>query len=138
MAALATIRDGLKTRLETITGVRPYDTVPDKPEVPCAIVVPAPDGVVDYHTTMNDGLVTWRFDIIVLVSRTSDRGGQDKLDGYINPSGSTSIKAAIEADRTLAAAVYDAHVTGVSEYGSFEFNAIEYFGARFAVTVFSA
>jgi hypothetical protein len=42
-----------------------------------------------------------RFTVIVIVGRYLDRVAHSNLDGYLSYSGATSLRAAIEADKTL-------------------------------------
>ena len=130
---LSDVRDGLKTRLQTISGLRAFDTIPDTLNPPCAVVEPAPP--FDYHGSMGPGLSTFRFRIQVLVSRSSDRGGQDKLDGYCDTASATSVRNAIEGDRTLGGAVQDCLVESCSEYGIAEVGSTTYYAATFDVVV---
>lgn len=111
------VRDGLKTRLQTITGLRVYDLIPEIPTPPCAVV-----GQLDFTFDIDNarGLDQANVDIYVIVQRFSERAGQDKLDAYLAGSGSSSIKTAIEGDRTLGGTVNTLRVTGAESgtYGS--------------------
>ena len=91
------VRDGLKTRLQTISGLRVYEVIPEPVTPPCAIV-----GQLDFTFDIDNarGLDQANVDIYVIVQRFSERAGQDALDAYLAGTGSTSIKAAIEGDRT--------------------------------------
>lgn len=53
MALLTSIRDGLKTNLETISGLTAYEYVPDWIEPPIALV--APINSLNYDSTMARG-----------------------------------------------------------------------------------
>jgi hypothetical protein len=48
------------------------------------------------------------------------QGAQIKLDEWLAPTGSTSVKAAIESERTLGGKVMDTVVTGASNYRLFK------------------
>ena len=82
--------------------MRAYDVIPDVPVAPCAII-----GFLDmtFDSAMARGMDEATIEIDVLVQRFSSRSGQDKLDGLLAGTGSGSIKAAIEGDRTLGGAV---------------------------------
>ena len=71
------IREGLKTNLGTIKGLRVYDTVPDIPTPPCAVV-----GQLDITFDINNsrGLDLAYIDVLVIVQRFSERTGQNQLD----------------------------------------------------------
>ena len=79
--------------------------------------------------------MTVDFSVLVLVSRADDRSGQKALDGYMTPTGTTSIKAAIETDRTLGGEVSSAAVVGWSEPQEYEIAGISYLGVEFTVEV---
>jgi hypothetical protein len=130
---MASVRDGLKTRLATITGLRAHDTVPDSLNPPAAIVsLPT---AIEYDLAMSRGLDKVTYPITVVVSRASERSGQDKLDAYCNSSGSTSIKTAIEGDKTLGGTASTCRVSEVSRVGELEVGGITYLAAEFLVDV---
>lgn len=132
MADLAAIRDGLKTRLQTITGLRAFDTVPDQVAPPAAIIGVGP---IDYDTTFSRGADRYTMLCRVYVGRSSERTAQDKLDGYLSGTGTNSIKAAIEGDPTLGGAVDTSRVTRASGYGVYEVAGVPYLGAEFEIDV---
>ena len=125
------VRDGLKTRLQTITGLRAYDLIPDTVVPPCAIV-----GQLDFTFDIDNarGLDQAQVDVLVIVQRFSERAGQDKLDGYLAGSGASSIKAAIEGDRTLGGTVNTLRVTG-AEAGTYESQGIQFLSYRYRITI---
>lgn len=133
MSSLSSIRDGLKTRLLTISSLRAHDTIPDSIAVPAA-VVGGPESV-EYDLAMARGADKYTIPIRVYVGRASERAGQDKLDGYLASSGATSIKAAIEGDPTLAGAADTLRVTQARGYGVYEFAGVSYLGAEWLVEV---
>ena len=93
MAELAEVRDGLKTRLATITGLRAHDVWPDQVNTPAAMVRPISDPI---QETLS-GIQSWRFEI-VLIGYPAQQGmarGQETLDGYLAASGSQSVAAAL-------------------------------------------
>lgn len=132
MPTVAAIRDGLKTRLETISGLRAYDTVPGAPNLPCAIVMP--DGIA-YDTTCGRGADTYAFLITVLVSDADSGLAQDALDGYCNGTGATSIKTAIEGEQTLGGLVSYARVVALRDYGTVKAGGVDYLGGVFMLEV---
>jgi hypothetical protein len=105
---LAEVRDGLSTQLQTVSGVRVYDAVPETIEPPCAVIALA-DGV--YHEDF-DGAVTANWTVLLFVSRVDDVRAQDALDLYLSSTGDESIKAAVETDSDLTASVDTCQVTG--------------------------
>lgn len=95
------VRAGIGTALDTIAGLRCFDYVPDSLAPPAAVVEPLE---IDYDEAMNKGLQFYRAFILVIVGRMSDRSSQDRLDAYLTDTGASSVKAALEADRTLGGA----------------------------------
>lgn len=132
MASITAIRTGLATRLATITGLRTGATIPDNVNPPYAIVSP---NSVDYHKAFNNALSTYNFTITLVVDRVSERTAQNNLDAYCSPTGTSSIRAAIESDKTLGGVVYDTMVTGMRNYGSVTIGETNYLAAEFDVAV---
>ncbi len=135
MADLSGIRDGLRARLATIAGLRAHATWPDQITCPAAIV--RPSGM-DYHESLS-GKCALTFDVLLLAAPIQpglDRA-QKALDGYLDDSGPTSVKAAIEADGTLGGVADDLVVTGWRDYGSLEVNGTDYLGVRIEVQVWA-
>lgn len=132
MASVSGIRDGLKTRLATIIGLRAHDTAPGQVQPPAAIVTP---GTIQFDSTMARGADDFTFVITLLVSAAVDRTAQDALDAYLAGSGAKSVKAAVEADVSLGGAAHFARVVGVNQYGLIEYGGVQYLGAEFLVQV---
>jgi hypothetical protein len=125
------VRDGLKTRLQTITGLRAYDLIPDTVVPPCAVV-----GQLDFTFDIDNarGLDQAQVDVLVIVQRFSERAGQDKLDAYLAGTGSSSIKTAIEGDRTLGGTVNTLRVTG-AEAGTYDSQGVTFLSYRYRITI---
>ena len=134
MASISEIRAGIATNLSTITGLRVNSTgtIPDNVNPPYAIVAPSS---VDYHRAFNNALSTYNFSVTVVVGRVDERTGQRNLDAYCSPSGSSSIRVAVESDKTLGGIVYDTIVTGMRNYGSVTIGENTYLAAEFDLTV---
>lgn len=114
MADIKAIRDGLKTRLATVSGLRTFDIVPDTFTPPAAMVAPA-TGALATVATM-DGALDLEFVVLVLVQAVSDRGSQDALDTYLS-TGASEIRAAIESGSNT---VWSFVQTGqIRNYGEF-------------------
>lgn len=130
MASVSDLRQGLATRLATIPGLRAAATAPDAPRPPQAIVMP---DRIDYDLSMARGADRFFFTIILLVSRADDRAAQNNLDAYI--TGPSSIKAAIEGDRTLGGKADTCRVTQMRNYAAVSVGEVLYLGAEFDVEV---
>lgn len=134
MATLSDIRSGIATNLGTISGLRTAAFVPDEPKPPIAVVFPEN---ISFDTAFGRGLDTYSFTVQVIVSKVSDRNAQSNLDAYCNPSGASSVKAAIESDKTLGGLVQDLRVTEARDYRAATINENTYLTVTFAVTVYA-
>jgi hypothetical protein len=132
MASISNIRTGIATRLATISGLRTSSFIPDNPNPPIAIVQPVN---IIFDTAFRRGADTLEFTITLLVGQVSERTSQSKMDGYCATTGSTSVKAAIEGDKTLGGSCYDCRVTQMRSFGSIIVGEINYLGAEFVVSV---
>ena len=134
MATISAIRTGIAANLATISGLRTAATMPDQPNPPIAIVMPQS---VSFDTAYGRGMDTYEFVVLTIVGRVDERTAQNLLDGYCNPTGATSIKTAIESDRTLGGEVQDLRVTEMRNYSSVPVGEITYLAAEFVVTVYA-
>lgn len=136
MATLATLRTQLQTRLDTITGLRCYDVWPDQIHLPAAIVIPGSKDL----GAMSSSKRLWQFRVLILAAEF-DRGyarGQEALDPYLDSSGSLSIEAAVEGDKSLGGnADWAVVIDDNSEYGQKIVNDIKYWGKELAVQVYA-
>jgi len=137
-ATLAQIREGLRSQLATafaatcqVTGYRK-----DSPRVP-SIQVYGPDNV-EYDVAMNRGLDRWTIVVMAFSGSIEERAAQEVLDGWLAPSGSGSIKAAVESDITLGGKVASARVARSSGYREYDLpHAGRVLGAEFFVDVYA-
>ena len=81
MATFSAIRSGLKTRLETISGLMVYDYVPDFIDPPTVLI--APFNTLNFDSTMQRGSDTYEIPIILYVSKVDAETGQDNLDSFL-------------------------------------------------------
>lgn len=133
---IADIRTGLKDRLSSIPGLRCYDVVPDKPELPCAVVRPDEPFVADYQEAMQKGLAQVRFRVDVIVQGVELGRAQQALDAFISSgTGETSsVAGAIETDRTLGSTVSTCVVERCENYGRRTINDVDsYLGCEFVI-----
>lgn len=126
------IREKIATNLATITGLRTSADIPDNPSPPIAFV--QLDSVL-YDQAFRKGLIRYDFSVTVLVGRVSERSAQAKLDAYIS-TGASSIKAAVESDRTLGGYAADCVVTEMRNIGTVSLEQVIYLAADFGVTVY--
>lgn len=134
MATFSSIRDGLKTRLETISGLSAYDYVPDFIDPPVALI--APLNTLNYDATMARGADTYAVPVILYIAKIDAQTAQDGVDAYLASTGSTSIKAAIEGDPTLGGAAMSVRVISATDYGEYEVTqGTSFLGVTFNVEV---
>jgi hypothetical protein len=86
----------------------------------------------NYDFTLNRGFDSATCQVIVVVGRMSEKDGQSRLDGLLQSSGSTSIKTAIEADKTLSGAVQTLRVVSASP-GTITSANIDYLSYQYSV-----
>jgi hypothetical protein len=129
----STVRTNLKTALSTISGMRVFDYVPDSTNIPTnnAFAIVGQLNM-NYDFTLNRGFDSATCQIIVVVGRMSEKDGQSRLDGLLASSGSTSIKTAIEADKTLSGAVQTLRVVSASP-GTITSANIDYLSYQYSV-----
>ena len=134
MATIAQIREGIATNLRTIAGLRTTDTVPDNPQPPVAIVSPSS---IQYDLSFQRGLDLHNFVVMIIVGRASERNAQRTLDLFCAGTGASSVKAAIESNRTLTGLVQDLRVTSMRNYGSTVIGETTYLAVEFDLVVYT-
>jgi len=134
MATLSQLRDGIATNLRTIAGLRAIATVPDNPNPPLAIIYPQN---MEFDDAFNGGLATYNFRLLVVVGRVDERTAQNKLDAFVSSSGASSIKEAVESDKTLGGNAFDTRVTAMTNYGSIDISEVTYLSAEFNVICYA-
>lgn len=134
MATLTEIRQGLAARCATISGLRTVATMPEQPQPPVAIVQPE---TVEYDLNAKNGLTRYNMIVTVVVARADARSAQNQVDAYVAPTGTSSIKAAIEGDRTLGGKVNTCRVVSVSNYTMLDTLEVPYLGVDFSVEVYA-
>jgi len=140
VADYSAIKTGIKTRLDTLTGlIATFDTVPDTVYPPVAVVVPrSPE--VEFNVSMgnsahNSMLQRFNFDVLILAGRFTSEYSQDALDAFV--SGTGSVYNAIAGDRQLGGTVSDSRITRMLDYGQIVLGEGEFLGARFELEVYA-
>jgi hypothetical protein len=128
------IKAGLAANLATVSGLRAYAYQPDNVNTPFAW--PLLDSI-QYNGAMGGGLITHQFTVSVVVGRSAERTAQTLLDGYLSYKGATSIRQAIESDRTLGGVVQDLIVESANNISTLEANDATYLAIDFVVTVYA-
>jgi hypothetical protein len=129
---LAAIRQGIAANLSTISGLRTSWFVPDNPSPPIAIVVPER---VDYDVSFARGSDTFYLNVLIIGGRINERTAQSSLDAFLDSTGTSSVKTAIESDKTLGGAAHSLRVTDWSGYGPLAIGDAQYLTVTFRVTV---
>ena len=131
-ATVSQVADGLKARLATVTGLRTFAYQPEQVNPPVAF--PVLDSI-DYHRAFGGGDVQMRFTIIVIVGRYLDRVAHTNLDGFLSFSGATSLRAAIEGDKTLGGVANTLVMDSSLSIGSLAIAEAEFLQVSFSVLV---
>jgi predicted ATP-grasp superfamily ATP-dependent carboligase len=79
----------------------------------------------------------YRFTVTVLVGLVSERSSQNKIDAYCSSTGSSSIKLAVESDKTLNGKAFDTRVSEMRTYSSVTVGDVKYLGAEFIVLCYA-
>jgi hypothetical protein len=134
-ATVTELKNGIKTRLETITNLRAYAQQPDQ-------VNPSIGGIawptlesITYHGAMRAGLVTHVFTVSVIVGRAAERTAQNLMDTYLSYDG--GIRAAIEADTTLGGYAKTLIVEEATNLSTVDANDTTYLTVDFRVVVYA-
>ena len=131
------VRLGLAANLNAaIPGIQCNGYLLASPTAPGFEIEP---GEVQYDLAMARGLDMWTLVVRGYVSDISDIGGQKTLDSWLASSGALSVKAAIQADKTLGGSVSDLRVTtasGYRRYGAAANSNVTYLGAEWTVLVY--
>lgn len=103
------VMQGLADAASAIEGLNCYATLPGSIVPPT--FAPYEVETVQYNQTFKSDSMTWlTLTCAVFVSNGYTEEGAKLLTGYLTPSGPTSIKAALEADRTLGGAALTLNV----------------------------
>ena len=134
-ATVTELKEGIKTRLSTITNLRAYAVQPDQ-------VNPSIGGIawptlesVTYHGAMGAGLVTHVFTVSVIVGRAAERTAQNLMDTYL--SYDSGIRAAIEGDKTLGGKAQSLIVEEASNISTVDANDTTYLTVDFRIVVYA-
>lgn len=129
---IAAVRAALAEAASTVAGLACHGYMPDDITEPALCV-----GEVEiaYDQTYGRGMDRLTVTCYVFASRADDVSGQRLIDGYLAGSGPASLKAAIEADRVLGGACHDVRVASAEGYGTYDYGAVKYVGAKITVHI---
>lgn len=131
-ATVTQVATGLATNLATITGLRTSAFQPEQLNTPLAFPIL---NTVTYHKAMGGGDVTMDWTVTVLVGRYTDRTAFATLDGFLSYSGATSVRAAIESDKTLGGVCQTLVVSSAADISSVDAADAEFLQIQFTVQV---
>lgn len=134
-ATISEVKSGLATRLATISGLRTFAYQPDQLNPPMAF---SNLDSITYYRAMNLGAVEMVFTVTVIVARATERPAEASVDAYTSPTGSASVRAAIEGDRTLGGKVDSLIVESATGINSITANDTEYLSVDFTVRVYAS
>lgn len=116
MAELSDIRAGLASNIRAyFPDAQCTGYLLSNPTAPAFEVELGDDGV-DYHEAMQNGVSAWSFTVRGFVASNLDIGAQKILDTWAQTTGTGSVKAAIESDRTLGGAAFNLLVESMSPF----------------------
>jgi hypothetical protein len=133
-ATISQVKQGINTRLATITGLRTFTEQPSQVNAP--VGYPNLDSIT-YHRSMRSTDCEMVFTVTVVVSRADERTGVASVDAYTSPTGTRSVKAAIEGDRTLGGIVMDSMVESASGLINMPADDGDYLAVDFKVVVYA-
>jgi len=134
MAELSQIRAAMGTALAAVPNLRVRPLIPAMVTPPMAVVQPQQ---IEYDLNARRGVNRFTFTVTVFVVKADDRSAQLRVDPFVSPTGATSVKAALEADRTLNGVVDTLRVVSVSNYSSTDANDVLYLAVDFEVEVYA-
>ena len=114
--SIRSIRRALAANLESIPGCQVSAYVLANPTLPTLWVRPATDEAIEYHRAMGNGVENVHMTVQAYFGTSGDIAAQERLDDLLASTGTKSVKAAIESDRTLGGAADDLVVQSCSGY----------------------
>lgn len=129
---IVSIGTGLKTALAGITTLRVFapDEIPDAlPELPALVILPPK---ISYHITY-DEKVGLDFRALLLFTKQDQPSALSAMLPYLETTGSYSIKAAIESERTLGGVADDVIVKTSSGSGYTTWGGTTYLSSEFEI-----
>jgi hypothetical protein len=126
------VRKGLQAAAAVIPDLQGYSYGQGALSIPAFFVA---DLELDFGSALEVGMDVATFNCRALVSKVDELGGQELLDELMSRTGDMSVKAALEADRTLGGACVELFVSKVVGPRVFRQDLTDYLGAQWAVQV---
>jgi hypothetical protein len=132
VATVSQIRTALAAQLaEQVDGLRAYATLPGQISPPAAVVRRR----LTVYGTSFGGPGFGTDDLTLSIAVFVGQEQWEVLDGLLAPAGSTSIRAAVDADPTLGGLVDGAQVVRAEEEQLVEYAGVQYLSAALVVDV---
>lgn len=128
----SSVRAGLVTRLNTIAGLTALAYIPELVNPPIAIIDQLE---IDFDAANARGLDMAHVDVVLIVQRMDVQSAQSALDDYLAGTGASSIKAVIEADKTLAGACSTLRVLSANP-GTYISQGVDFLAYRYRIAIY--
>jgi hypothetical protein len=128
------VRQAIATYLTTTLGLRATANRFGAVNPPMAVIAPVQGSLIRYAQTF-DGETDYSLRAVLLVSEGDSASGQDAMDAYLSPAGTSSVHAAIQQDPTLGGAVSWCAVTEATGYGLQNWNGTDYLGCSLVLNI---
>ena len=132
-ATVSQVADGLKARLATISGLRTFSYQPEQLNPPIAFPVLTS---INYHRAFAGGDIETYWQIRVVVGRYLDRTAHALLDEFLSYDGAKSIRAAVEADKTLGGVAQTLVLSSGADISSLSQDGAEFLEIQLSLTVY--
>jgi hypothetical protein len=129
------IRNGIATALTTIGGLRASADLGATINPPIALVA-FPDPI-EYDQTLGHESDVYTIPVQIFVATSNMRAGILKMTGYLDKTGTSSVKVAIEADSTLGGACSSLRVLRARATGLVDVGDVPYLVATWDVEVYA-
>ena len=132
--SVESIGDGIKTIIDAISDLRvfaPKELPESVPETPCAMILPPS---IEYNTDFG-GSLEMEFRILLFVGGSEQAEKLNTLIDYMEESGTYSILAKIDADKTLNSTASTCILESSSGAGVIEWGGTLYIGTEFILKV---
>ena len=132
---METIGTGLKTTLNGITSLQVYSPaeLPDSINPPCAVILP---GETIYDVDFNADYDCF-LRLIILIAKQDQPSAINKILDYIEPTGTSSIVAAVKADVTLNSSCAASKVIRNSGVGFTIWGGVNYISTEFLIQIWA-
>ena len=122
-------KDGLASLLSNIAGLKVLDYPADSvSEFPVAVVLFESR---DAMETLGGSSFSGKIKVVLLVSSANTQEAYDTLDQFMDPLGTSSVEAAVDADNTWGGNVDDGRLVSVDSVGRRKLWGGHYVGADF-------